>query len=71
MSPISTDRPSRLLNSRQVCARVGLSRSTVRRLERAGRFPSHIKISPARVAWREPEIDAFVDGRWPPKAGAT
>lgn len=67
----SPDRPSRLLNSALVCARVGLSRSTVWRLERAGRFPSRIQISAARVAWREREIDDFIAGRWPPQSDVT
>jgi prophage regulatory protein len=64
MSNISSDR---LLNWFEVNARVRLGRSTVWRLERAGKFPLRIHISPGRVAWRESEIDDFVAGRWKPK----
>ncbi len=58
----------KLLTWPQVRERVGLSRSTVRRLERIGRFPGCLRISPGRVAWRESEVDDFVAGRWEPTA---
>jgi prophage regulatory protein len=64
MRSISSDR---LLTWPEVQARVGLSRSTVWRLESVGKFPPRLRISPGRVAWRENEIDDFVAGRWKPK----
>ncbi|MGH7103287.1 MAG: helix-turn-helix transcriptional regulator [Acetobacteraceae bacterium] len=45
------------------------SRMHLRRLERAGRFPQHIALTvrpdghPGRIAWAEPEIDAWVEER--------
>ncbi len=64
-------RPDHLLYWPQVFDLIGLSRSTVRRLERAGKFPPHIRVSPGRVAWRASEIHDFVAGRWQPTTDAT
>ncbi len=64
-------RRDRLLSWPEVRDRVGLSRTSVWRLERAGKFPLRIPISPGRVAWRESEIDAFVAGHWIPNNDAT
>ncbi len=33
------------------------------RLERAGKFPRRVKLSPQRVAWIESEIDAWIAAR--------
>jgi prophage regulatory protein len=51
---------TRFLPWPQVEARVALSRTTVRRLMRAGDFPKPITISPGRVAWVEEEISAWI-----------
>jgi predicted DNA-binding transcriptional regulator AlpA len=63
--------PDRLLDFEAVQARVGLSRTTIWRIERAGKFPLRIQKSPGRVGWRESEIDAFVAGHWKPNSDAT
>jgi prophage regulatory protein len=47
----------------EVCARVGLKRSTVYRLISLGRFPKHIKLSEHASAWIESEIDDFMIAR--------
>jgi predicted DNA-binding transcriptional regulator AlpA len=39
---------------------VPLSRSTVWRRVRDGRFPAPLQISPGRVAWREDDIRAWM-----------
>jgi prophage regulatory protein len=54
-------KPKRLLAVQEVVARTGLSKATVYRLERLGRFPRHVKITPTRSAWAEHEIDAYID----------
>jgi prophage regulatory protein len=41
----------------------GLSRSSIRRLERAGSFPARIKLSPKRVGWLKSEVDLWVTWR--------
>lgn len=40
--------------------KVGLSRSTIWRLERAGKFPKHFNIGPNSIGWLESEVDAFI-----------
>jgi prophage regulatory protein len=47
---------ARLLSWPDVQKIVPLSRSTVWRNIRAGRFPPPLQISPGRVAWSEPDI---------------
>jgi prophage regulatory protein len=51
------------IRSRAVCARTGLSRTTVWRLERAGVFPRRYRLSPHAVAWAEHEIEAWARGQ--------
>lgn len=61
----------RLVPLRTVCIVMGLSRSTVYRMIAADAFPKPVKISRARVAWREREVQAWLaslDGVIPPAA---
>ena len=55
--------PTRLLRKPIVLDRVGLSATTIWRLERAGKFPRSIRISPGAVAWREADIEAWIAER--------
>lgn len=41
----------------------GVSSSWVWRAEKAGRFPSRIRLGPNCIGWREDEIRAWLDGR--------
>jgi prophage regulatory protein len=54
---------TRLLRKSEVCRRVTLSAPTIWRLERAGKFPQSIRISPGAVAWRESDIEALIAER--------
>ena len=54
---------TRLLRKRAVLERVALSDTTIWRLQRAGRFPRSIRISPGAVAWRESDIEAWIAER--------
>lgn len=58
----------RMLGSREVCSRTGLSRVTIWRLERQGAFPGRRQLSPNRVAWLESEIDTWIATRIAPAA---
>jgi prophage regulatory protein len=49
-----------------VVAAVGLSASTIWRLRRRGAFPAPVQIGPNSVAWRVPDIAAWIETR--PKA---
>jgi len=53
----------RFLRLPAVCARTGLSRSHIHRLEASGRFPRRVKLSPAASAWVESEIETWAAGR--------
>ena len=49
----------RMLNERQVLEIIPISRTTLYRMEKAGRFPKCIYISPNRRVWYEDEIVAW------------
>ena len=53
----------KLLNSKAVQERTGLSRATLWRLENAGTFPKKKRITPGRVGWLESEIDEWIKKR--------
>lgn len=55
--------PVHFLRLPAVCARTGLSRSHIHRLEAAGKFPKRVKLSPAASAWVLSEIDEWAAGR--------
>ncbi len=54
-------RPRRMLNERQLLAIVPVGRTTLYRMEKAGRFPKSTYISPNRRVWFEDEIIAWQD----------
>jgi prophage regulatory protein len=51
----------RILPFEEVRLVTGLSRSTIRRLERTGRFPRRRQVSANRVGWLRSEVDAFIE----------
>ncbi len=55
----------RYLKTREVIELVGMSRSTIWRLEQAGEFPSRRQLSPGRVGWLEEEIEDWMESRTP------
>ena len=55
--------PLRFLRFDAVRDRTGLSRTTIWRLERKGVFPRHRQISANAVAWREDEVEAWIESR--------
>ncbi len=55
----------RMLRASEVTVRTKLSRSTIWRLERAGRFPARRQMSLGRVAWVESEVNAWLSSRAP------
>lgn len=54
---------SRLLRIDKVMERTGLSRTTIWRREREGDFPSRVRIGPNAVAWREDDVDDWIESR--------
>ena len=55
-----TDDSDRIVRIEEVCRLVGLSRSTIWREEKAGRFPKRIKISRQAVGWRLKDIQDWL-----------
>ncbi len=58
---------SKLLTQKQVVDLVGLSRTTIWRLERAGQFPRRLQVSTKAVRWNQSEILDWINSR--PRAG--
>ena len=52
-------RPRRMLTEKQVLDIVPLSRTTLYRMEKAGRFPKSTYISPNRRVWYEDDVIAW------------
>jgi predicted DNA-binding transcriptional regulator AlpA len=52
-------RPRRMLNEKQILEIVPLSRTSIYRLEKAGKFPRSTYISANRRIWYEDEIIAW------------
>lgn len=52
---------NRLLTLNQIQPTVQLSRVTIWRWEKEGKFPKHIKLGRS-IRWRESDIQAWIDG---------
>jgi prophage regulatory protein len=42
---------------------ITFSKMHIWRLEKAGKFPVHVQVSPQRIAWVESEIDQWITDR--------
>lgn len=62
-------RSSRILRINEVTKIVGLSASSIWRMEREGRFPKKIKLLKNAVGWSESEIEAWMETRKVVKLG--
>jgi len=51
------------LRREQVLAKLGISKTTLYNLERAGRFPAHFMLTPRCAVWRAEEVDAWMQQR--------
>ena len=52
--------PDRIIRSKTVLARTGLSRSTMHRKIAEGTFPAQVRISVNGAGWRESEINRWI-----------
>lgn len=64
---VSAEYGESLLSAQEVKVKVGLSRSTLWRLENDRRFPKRIRISKSRVAWKKSEIEKWIEERGKPR----
>ncbi len=53
----------RVRSRKEVCDLLGLSASTLQRLERDGTFPSPVQLSQRRVGWTEDALREFIKAR--------
>ncbi len=53
----------KLISKREAAHRADLSVSTLKRLEKAGRFPRKVNITDFRVGYLEGEVDAWISER--------
>lgn len=53
----------RLRGLKAVKDRTSLSEMTIRRMVERGEFPRPLKIAPNRIAWRETDLDAWINSR--------
>lgn len=56
-------RGKRLLRLREVCGRIGVSRSKLYSMTREGAFPSAKNLGGRTVAWLESDVEAWIDSR--------
>lgn len=59
----------RFISIREVLNRTSLSKTEIYRRIRAGKFPRAAPLSPARVAWLESEVEAWMDARVADRGG--
>ncbi len=52
-----------ILRTRDVTRVTGLSRTTVWRLERAGKFPPRMRLGENSVGWLEEEVRSWIESR--------
>ena len=53
----------RLMRRSEVEGRVGLSRTSIYRLMRQGRFPEPVRVGPKAVRWPASEVEAWLAAR--------
>ena len=56
---------SQILRCRAVCAKIGVSRSTLFRLCKAGQFPAQLRLTERLVGWRKEDVDEWIAARRP------
>ena len=53
----------RIIRTEDLTRRLGLSRATIFRKVKAGRFPAPIKISQRAIGWRIDDVEAWIAAR--------
>ena len=52
----------KLIGVKEICEKLGLSRTTIWKLRSKGIFPKPVRISERRIAWPESSVDKWQDG---------
>jgi len=53
----------KILKAKEVASMINLSRVTIWRLEKEGKFPQRIRISTKRIGWLEDEVTKWIEKR--------
>lgn len=61
--PKTNDLPERIMRPKEVVGLTGLSRTTIWRMEKTGKFPSRVSLGIGSVGWRFSEISAWMQDR--------
>ena len=56
----------RVIRTRDLCDRLGLSRTTLHRLRERGDFPEPIQLGPNSVGWLSSDVQAWIESRRAP-----
>lgn len=56
---------TKILRVPEVQGRTGMSKTTIDRLEKAGKFPLRIQITERAIGWAEEEIAQWLNSRQP------
>jgi prophage regulatory protein len=56
-----TSDPRRIISRRQAAEMAGFSEDTAARLEKAGKFPKSIRLSPRRVGYRVEDVTHWLE----------
>ncbi len=62
---MSDHHDSKILRLPEVIALTGISASSIRREEKAGRFPKRVRLGPGTVGWKSEAVTAGVRSREP------
>ena len=53
----------KILKAKEVASMINLSRVTIWRLEKEGKFPQRIRISTKRIGWLEDKVTKWIEKR--------
>jgi prophage regulatory protein len=60
---LNSETRERLVRKRELIDRLGVSGTTIWRMERRGEFPRSIRVSAGAVAWRESDLQRWITER--------
>ena len=58
--PYTSPLPDKIIRSKGVQEVIGLSRTTIWRLERKGKFPARVSLTASNVGWRLTEVQEWI-----------
>lgn len=59
-----TQSPDRIIRAKEVQNMTGLSRTTLWRFEKNGKFPARVGLGASSVGWKLSEVQAWIEEKW-------